>query len=92
MHPACTVSAPLLLARRDVSLEEQRLVLMKRRGSTVGRRSILKSFALANPPCRALNALTLEGVTDVRCAVGMLRYRYQISCERVGGWPLPLRC
>ncbi len=52
---------------RDVSLEEQRLVLMKRRGSTVGRRSILKSFNLAAAPCRALNCMQIEGVTDIRC-------------------------
>ncbi|GAB4814185.1 hypothetical protein N2152v2_001231 [Parachlorella kessleri] len=59
---------------RDVSLEEQRLVLMKRRGSTVGRRSILKSSAPAGGPCKALNALQLEGVADIRQAEGVPVY------------------
>lgn len=54
-------------------MEEQRRVLMKRRGSVVGRRSILKSYSL--PPGQAAQAaggngvrspLAVEGVTDIR--------------------------
>lgn len=41
---------PAPAARSNVSMEEQRRVLMKRRGSVVGRRSILKSYALPPPP------------------------------------------
>lgn len=54
---------------REVSLEEQRLVLLKRRGSTVGRRSILKSFNPAadlGPAARSLNAVAVEGVDEIR--------------------------
>ena len=58
-------------ACRDVGPDEQRAVLLKRRGSTVGRRSILKSFTL--PAAGALPAAppalgTLDGVTEIRCA------------------------
>lgn len=35
---------------RDVPVEEVRYVLMRRKGSTVGRRSILKSFTMASRP------------------------------------------
>ncbi len=54
-------------------MEEQRRVLMKRRGSVVGRRSILKSYSL--PPGQAAaqgqagggrSPLAVEGVTDIR--------------------------
>lgn len=44
-------------------------MLMKRRGSTVGRRSILKSFNLAHGHRAPVNALQLEGVTDIRYAL-----------------------
>ncbi len=37
-------------ASRNVPVEEQRHVLMRRKGSTVGRRSILKSFTMASRP------------------------------------------
>jgi hypothetical protein len=37
-------------AGRNVPVEEQRHVLMRRKGSTVGRRSILKSFTMASRP------------------------------------------
>ena len=53
-------------------MEEQRRVLMKRRGSVVGRRSILKSYGL--PAAAQLGAgrggspLAVEGVSDIRRA------------------------
>lgn len=65
--------APTAISGRNVSMEEQRRVLMKRRGSVVGRRSILKSYSL--PPGQAAQAaggngvrspLAVEGVTDIR--------------------------
>ena len=70
MSPACCPQP--LIPRRNVSMEEQRRVLMKRRGSVVGRRSILKSYSL--PPGGAGAAagqggrspLAVEGVTDIR--------------------------
>ena len=50
---------------RNVSLDEQRRVLMKRRGSVVGRRSILKSYTLAAGG-RQAGPLAVEGVSDIR--------------------------
>lgn len=71
--PAPSMPTPVP-SNKDVSLEEQRLVLMKRRGTTVGRRSILKSFNLAHGPAEALNCLHLEGVTEIRQAEGVPVY------------------
>lgn len=50
-------------------MEEQRRVLMKRRGSVVGRRSILKSYALpAEQQAGATRGspLAVDGVSDIR--------------------------
>lgn len=46
--PSCTLMPTPVPSGRTVTLDEQRRVLMKRRGSVVGRRSILKSHA--KPP------------------------------------------
>ena len=58
---------------RNVSLDEQRRVLMKRRGSVVGRRSILKSYTLAPPHGSSSNGggrnggqPAVEGVSEIR--------------------------
>lgn len=66
---------------KHVSLDEQRQVLLRRKGSTVGRRSILKSFTMAgkhNPlPAGELAvpaALLLEGLIDCRKAEGLPVY------------------
>ncbi len=66
--PFSSSRCPLHFPCRNVSLDEQRRVLMKRRGSVVGRRSILKSFTLG-PGAAARNGsrLAVEGVLDVRC-------------------------
>ena len=70
-------------------MEEQRRVLMKRRGSVVGRRSILKSYSL--PPGQAAaggqagggrSPLAVEGVTDIRwgcCVVNSLEAGAHLS-------------
>ncbi|PSC67685.1 paladin isoform X1 [Micractinium conductrix] len=55
---------------RNVSLDEQRRVLMKRRGSVVGRRSILKSYTLAAGG-RQAGPLAVEGVSDIRHVEGL---------------------
>jgi hypothetical protein len=56
-------------ASRDVPVEEQRRVLLKRHGSTVGRRSILKSYTIAGrlPPGAPPPPLP-PGVSDLRQA------------------------
>ena len=56
----------------SVPVSEQRKVLLHRRGSTVGRRSILKSFASPSLPrgVASLSCFIVPGVTDVRCMVG----------------------
>lgn len=66
---------------RNVDLEEQRLVLARRKGSTIGRRSILKSLAVTNTRGERSDTfinvpatLQVEGVTDLRCADGLPVY------------------
>ncbi|EFN52818.1 hypothetical protein CHLNCDRAFT_26452 [Chlorella variabilis] len=50
----------------------QRRVLMKRRGSVVGRRSILKSYSMAAPlPGNGGSQLLVEGVSDIRHVEGL---------------------
>jgi hypothetical protein len=65
----------------NVSLDEQRRVLMKRRGSVVGRRSILKSYHQPPPPPgrarSGASPLLVEGVSDVR--------HVQVGCVWGGG-------
>lgn len=63
-----------------MSLDEQRRVLMKRRGSVVGRRSILKSYSMAAPlPGNGGSQLLVEGVSDIRWGARL--------CESMGGPP-----
>ena len=68
----CCLLCSALDCGRNVSLDEQRRVLMKRRGSVVGRRSILKSYTLA-PPHGSSNGggrnggqPAVEGVSEIR--------------------------
>ncbi|KAL4440251.1 hypothetical protein ABPG75_003252 [Micractinium tetrahymenae] len=57
---------------RNVSLDEQRRVLMKRRGSVVGRRSILKSYTVGPwAAAKSGSRLAVEGVLDVREVEGL---------------------
>jgi hypothetical protein len=72
LTPAPSLLPTPVPSGRNVSMEEQRRVLMKRRGSVVGRRSILKSYSL--PPGQAAqpagngsrSPLAVDGVTDIR--------------------------
>ncbi len=62
LHPLPTPAAGL-----QVSAEEQRAVLSKRQGSTLSRRSILKSYHAQSGP----TALQLPGVPNLRMAKGL---------------------
>lgn len=77
-------------AGRDVPIEEQRRVLLRRKGSTVGRRSILKSFTV--PGGRrgsdpggggASPSPPVPGVVDMRQARGLPVYA--VGSATVGG-------
>lgn len=70
-----------------VPMEEQRNVLLRRKGSTVGRRSILKSFTMNDRGKKKLlslsrpdheksssNTLDIQGVTDIRKAINLPVY------------------
>eukprot|EP00887_Chlorella_sp_A99_P002448 scaffold10.g2448.t1 len=70
LTPAPTAATPQAAVGRDVGPEEQRQVLLRRRGSTVGRRSILKSFMLGGAS-RCAEALRVDGVTELRQAEGL---------------------
>ena len=81
-------------AGRNVSFEEQRRVLLRRKGSTVGRRSILKSFTVAGhrrderltggENSAAPAEMQLEGITDARKADGLPVYT--VGNSTVDGW------
>ena len=73
------IAAPFT-AGRNVSIDEQRRVLLRRKGSTVGRRSILKSMTMAGHPSRTTTLTTstaspyIQGVTDFRKATSLPVY------------------
>jgi hypothetical protein len=48
----------------QVGADEQKQVLGRRKGNTISRRSIMKSYKPANPPQQ--NVLHLDGVADIR--------------------------
>ena len=53
---------------KEMLLDEQRHVLGKRHGTTISRRTILKSYQPAPRSAAVPLALVVPGVPDIRCA------------------------
>jgi len=74
--PVPPENTPAALSRagygdRRVSSKEERKVLMRRRGSVLGRRSILKSYTVSGDVTK-MNVpanLLIDGISDIRCAL-----------------------
>jgi len=62
---------PILQDSHEVSMVEARRVLLRRRGSTVGRRTILKSYTIPGliQDTNILPELLVDGISDIRCTV-----------------------
>ena len=55
------------IGSKEMMLDEQRAVLSKRHGTTISRRTILKSYQPAARSAAVPNAFDIPGVLDIRC-------------------------